>query len=57
MDIYLADIPQSDKHEQSGLRPVIVYLKLNSHISLIIPFTSNILALKFKYTFQIEPTL
>lgn len=57
MDIYLAEIPESNGHEQSGFRPVIVYNKPNSNISIVIPFTSNILALRFKYTFQVEPSL
>ena len=57
MEIYLAEIPKTNAHEQFGFRPVLLVSQPISEISLIIPFTSNILALRFPYTLKIEPSL
>ncbi len=57
MEIYLAEIPKTNGHEQFGFRPVLLVSQPISEISLIIPFTSNILALRFPYTLKIEPSL
>ena len=57
MEIYLAEIPKTNGHEQFGLRPVLLIAQPISEISLIMPFTSNMLALKFPFTLKIEPSL
>ena len=57
MEIYLAEIPKTNGREQFGFRPVLLVSQPISEISLIIPFTSNILALRFPYTLKIEPSL
>ncbi len=57
MEIYLAEIPKTNGHEQFGFRPVLSVSQPISEISLIIPFTSNMLALRFPYTLKIEPSL
>ena len=57
MEIYLAEIPKTNGHEQFGFRPVLLVSQPIPEISLIIPFTSNILALRFPYTLKIEPSL
>ena len=56
MEIYLAEIPKTNGHEQFGFRPVLLVAQPISDIALIIPFTSNILALKFPFTLKIDPS-
>ena len=50
MEIYLAETPQTNGHEQFSFRLILLISQPISEISLIIPFTSNILALRFSYT-------
>ncbi len=57
MEIYLAEIPKANGHEQSGFRPVILISKPISNISIILPLTSNLLALKFPFTIKVEPSI
>ncbi len=57
MKIYLAETPQTNGHEQFSFRPILLISQLISEISLIIPFISNILALRFFYTSKIESSL
>ncbi len=57
MEIYLVEIPKTNGHEQFGFRPVLLVSQPIPEISLIIPFTSNILALRFPYTLRVEPSL
>lgn len=53
-DIWLVEIPQTNGHEQSGKRPVIIITE--SNIAIIIPFTSNIQVLRFPHTIEVEPS-
>jgi mRNA interferase MazF len=55
LDIYLIEIPATDGKEQSGYRPGIIISNPTKDIAIIIPFTSNILALRFPFTLKIEP--
>lgn len=57
MKICLAEIPKTNGHEQFGFRLVLLVSQPVLEISLIIPFTSNVLALRFPYTLKIEPSL
>ncbi len=57
MDIVLVEIPKNNGYEQYGLRPALLLSKPIEEISIIIPFTSNILSLRFDFTLKIEPTL
>lgn len=57
MDLYLVEIPKSIGREQSGFRPAVLISNPTKEISIIIPFTSNILGLRFPFTMQIEPTI
>jgi mRNA interferase MazF len=54
-DIWLADIPYLGTHEQSGKRPAVVIARVAKTIATIIPCTSNNLALRFPFTYLIEP--
>ena len=55
-DIWLVEIPQTNGYEQSGKRPVIIITDTKSNIAIVIPFTSNIQALRFPYTIEVEPS-
>lgn len=55
-DIWLVEIPQTEGHEQTGKRPVIILADTESNITIIIPFTSNLQALRFPHTLEIEPS-
>ncbi|MDP3297105.1 MAG: type II toxin-antitoxin system PemK/MazF family toxin [Thermodesulfovibrionia bacterium] len=58
-DIYLVEIPASGGHEQQGVRPAIV-VQTAENIDrvptvLIVPFTTQIKAASFPFTFVVEP--
>ncbi|MDI6743773.1 MAG: type II toxin-antitoxin system PemK/MazF family toxin [Thermodesulfovibrionales bacterium] len=58
-DIYLVEIPTSGGHEQQGVRPAIV-VQTAENIEkvptvLIVPFTTQIRAANFPFTFVVEP--
>ena len=57
-DIYLVEIPASGGHEQQGVRPAIV-VQTSENIDrvptvLIVPFTTQIRAANFPFTFVVE---
>ncbi len=58
-DIYLVEIPASGGHEQQGVRPAII-VQTAENIDrvptvLIVPFTTQIKAANFPFTFVVEP--
>ena len=58
-DIYLVEIPVSGGHEQQGVRPAII-VQTSENIDkvptvLIVPFTTQIRAANFPFTFIVEP--
>ncbi len=55
-DVYIVNIPELGTHEQSGTRPAVVIARVTKTIVTIIPGTGNRLALRFPYTYEIEPT-
>lgn len=55
-EIWLVEIPPTNGHEQSGLRPVLVLSPIEANVVIIIPFTSNMKALRFPHTLEIHPT-
>jgi len=55
-EIWLVDLPSSDGHEQTGMRPVIILVETEVNIAIIIPLTSTIQALRFPHTFEIKPS-
>ena len=54
--IWLVEIPSTDGREQSGTRPVLVFSELEANTIIIIPFTSNLQALRYPHTIEIEPS-
>lgn len=55
-EIWLVEFPSTNGHEQTGSRPVIILADTESNISIVIPFTSNLQALRFPHTLEIKPT-
>ena len=53
-EIWYAEIPKSNGHEQSGLRPVIILSEIEANTVIIIPFTSNSQSLKYPSTLKIN---
>lgn len=58
-DIYLVEIPTSGGHEQQGIRPAIIVQPAENiekvPTVLIVPFTTQIKASNFPFTFIVEP--
>ena len=55
-EIWLVDIPYLGTHEQSGRRPAIIIAKVSKTIATIIPCTGNKLAMRFPYTYKVNPS-
>lgn len=55
-DIFLVALPMTVGHEQTGLRPAIVLSEPMANIISVIPLTSNIQALRFPFTLEINPS-
>ncbi len=55
-EIWLVEIPAAGGHEQSGMRPAIILSEVEAGIVIIIPFTSNIQALRFPHTIEVNPS-
>ena len=55
-EIWIAQLPTLSGHEQEGIRPVIVLSNVIASLVLIIPCTSNIQALRFPHTLEINPS-
>lgn len=55
-EVWLVELPQTNSHEQTGKRPVVILTGTESNIAIIIPFTSNLQALRFPHTIEVEPS-
>ena len=55
-EIWLVELPSANGHEQAGTRPVIVIAETKANIAVVIPFTSNVQALRFPHTIEVKPT-
>jgi mRNA interferase MazF len=55
-ELWLVEIPPTNGHEQSGLRPVLVLSPVEANVVIIIPFTSNLSALRYPHTIEIHPS-
>ena len=55
-EIWLVELPSTNGHEQAGNRPVIILSDTESNISIVIPFTSNLQALRFSHTLEVRPS-
>ena len=58
-DIYLVEIPVTGGHEQQGVRPATIVQTYEDiekvPTVLIVPFTTQIKAVNFSFTFAVEP--
>ena len=52
--IYLVEFPSNKSHEQSGLRPAIIFSDDVAEIISIIPFTTKINSTKYNYTLKVS---
>ncbi len=55
-EIWLVEILATTGHEQTGLRPAIVMAEMEANIVIIIPFTSNLQALRFPHVLEVKPS-
>ena len=56
-EIWTIDLPNSSGTEQMGNRPSVIIAEVDANIAIIIPFTSNLQALRFSNTLIVEPSL
>ena len=55
-EIWLVEIPTTNGHEQTGKRPVAILADTEPNIAIIIPFTSNLQALRFPHVIEVNPS-
>jgi mRNA interferase MazF len=57
-DVLLASLPVSDGREQSGRRPAVAVQTdiVGEPMLMVAPITSNLNALRFAFSVQIEPS-
>lgn len=55
-EVWLIELFETVGHEQEGTRPAVILADTPTDVCIVIPLTSNIKALKFPYTFEIEPS-
>jgi|SRR3989338_3815189 len=55
-EIWIINSRDSGGHEQSGIRPAVVVSGVVARIVIVVPFTSNVRALRFAHTIQFSPT-
>ncbi len=55
-EIWFVHIPSSDGREQSGTRPVLLMADTATSMTVVIPFTTNLQALRFPNTLEIQPS-
>ncbi|MEK6862231.1 MAG: type II toxin-antitoxin system PemK/MazF family toxin [Nanoarchaeota archaeon] len=55
-EIWLVNLPSANGREQSGLRPALLLSEVETNIIMIVPFTSNIQALRFPSTIEVKPS-
>jgi mRNA interferase MazF len=53
-EIWTVELPGSSGTEQTGARPSVVIAEAQANIAMIIPFTSNLQALRFENTLLIS---
>jgi len=53
-EIWTVELPGSSGSEQIGTRPSVVIAEVDANVTMIIPFTSNMQALRFENTLLIS---
>jgi len=56
-EIRLVEIPGSNGYEQTGTRPAIIMAEAEANIAIVIPFTSNVRALRYPHTIEVNPSV
>ncbi len=56
-EIWIINSGDSNGHEQSGIRPAVVVSGVVANVVVVVPFTSNVKALRFAHTIQFQPTV
>ncbi|HLD42144.1 MAG TPA: type II toxin-antitoxin system PemK/MazF family toxin [archaeon] len=54
-EIWIISLADSSGHEQVGTRPAIIISDTQSPMSIVVPVTSNLQALRFQHTLALEP--
>jgi len=52
-ELWNVEIPATNGHEQSGSRPAIVLSEGEAGIAVMVPLTSKLQSLKYKYTVEV----
>jgi len=55
-EVWLVELPPANGHEQTGMRPVIVVSESEANIAIVVPFTSNLQALRFPHSIEVRPS-
>jgi mRNA interferase MazF len=55
-EIWLVELPTTNGHEQEGYRPAMVLAEAEANIAIIVPFTSNLQALRFPDAIEVKPS-
>jgi len=55
-DVCLIEFISFKGHEQIGLRPAIILSEEVANLNLVVPLTSNMEALKYDFTLEINPS-
>ncbi len=55
-EIWTVELPSSEGREQAGSRPALILSDPEASTIIIVPFTSNIQALRFPHTVEVEAT-
>lgn len=53
-EIWSVTIPVIKGHEQSGLRPAVILSEADAGMVIIVPFTSNLQAIKYPNTIEVN---
>lgn len=53
-EIWIVEIPGLGGHEQEGRRPCIILADTSTSVSVILPCTANLQALRFPYTVRLD---
>jgi mRNA interferase MazF len=53
-EIWIVELPFANGKEQRGRRPCLVLAETKTDIVIVVPFTSNLYALRFPYTVEIK---
>ena len=55
-EIWFVEIPGSNGREQRGVRPAVLISEVEGDTIIAVPFTSNLRALKYPHTLEINPS-